>query len=151
MEVNKKIMEVLNNHNLMHIATIDENGNPKVRGVDFAIGEQENEIFFVTRKDSNKIRHIKNKNQISIAIDHDCPSMEDLNALQYIKAQGQAEMIKTADESQKAMGLLIKKFPFLADIPGDPQNMVCVKVTLDQIILVDNSVKFGHEETFQYN
>ncbi len=151
MEVKTKIADVLSNHNLMHLATIDENGYPKVRGVDFAAGDQENVLYFFTRKDSNKIRHITNKKQISIAVDHDCPTMEDLNKLMYIKAQGSAEMIETEAESQKAMNLLINKFPFLADIPGDPRDMVCVRVTMDKIILVDNTVHFGHEEVCQFN
>ncbi len=151
MEVKEKIINVLNHHNLMHIATIDESGNPKVRGVDYAMGDLENELYFLTRKDSNKINHLSKNEQVSIAIDHDCPSMEDLNELKYIKATGKAAMIESQDETQKAMGLIIKKFPYLADIPGDPSTMVCVKVVLNQIILVDNTVSFGFEETSQYN
>jgi len=151
MSIQEKIAEVLTKHNLMHIATIDEQGNPKVRGVDFAVGDQENEVYFFTRRDSNKVRHISNHNRVSIAIDHDCPSMDDLKALQYIKATGKAETIETQEEGQKAMGLLISKFPFLAEIPGDPKDMVCVKVVMDEIILVDNTLSFGHEETRKYS
>lgn len=144
-------MEVLTDHNLMHIATIDEEGNPKVRGVDFAVGNKENELYFVTRKDSNKVKHITNNNRVSIAIDHDCPSINDLNNLRYIKATGRAELIDTEDEANLAMGTLIKKLPFLADIPGDSQDMTCIKVVMDQIILVDNTVAFGHEDICTYS
>ena len=34
------VREVLEQHNLMHIACIDQEGNPCVRGVDYAIDEE---------------------------------------------------------------------------------------------------------------
>ena len=150
MEVKQKIAEVFKTHNLMHIATVDEDGLPKVRGVDFALSDQENVLYFVTRAESNKVRQIRNNNNVHIAIDHDCPSMETLNQLRYVKATGKATIAETPEEAQKIFGTLMQKFPFFAEIPGDPNSMLAVKVTLDKIVLNDNTVSFGHEEEVSY-
>ena len=54
------IREVVESHNLMHIATIDSDGMPCLRGVDYVVGDCENILYFVTRKDSRKVQQIKN-------------------------------------------------------------------------------------------
>ncbi len=150
MDLNEKVREIVNGHNLMHIATVDANGMPKARGVDFIGGESENILYFITRKDSNKIREIKNNANVFAVIDHDCLNMEELSKLKYIKASGSAEVIEEPEGIQKVFGKILQKFPYLKDLPGDPSAFVAVKVTLGEINVTDNSVTFGQTETINY-
>jgi general stress protein 26 len=150
MSVKEKIKSVAEKHNLTHIATVDATGMPFVRGVDFVVGESENVLYFVTRQNSRKVQHIKGNDNVAVAIDHDCPEWEDLQSIVYLKGSGKAEIIIATDEIQKAMGLLMEKFPFLKDLPGDPSDFVVIKVTLAEILLSDNTVSFGHTETVTY-
>jgi general stress protein 26 len=150
MNARETIKEVVNGRNLVHIATIDLNGLPCVRGVDFAVGESENILYFITQKDSRKVQHIKNHGKVGFVIDHDCVGWEELAELKYIKGTGTATIVEDPQEMQKAFGLLMQKFPFLKDLPGDPSDFVGIKVQLEEVLVTDNSVGFGHTETVTY-
>jgi nitroimidazol reductase NimA-like FMN-containing flavoprotein (pyridoxamine 5'-phosphate oxidase superfamily) len=144
------IKEVVNGHNLVHIATIDSNGIPCVRGVDYAAGDSENILYFVTRKESRKVQQLRNNGNVAIAIDHDCPTWDDLQKLKFIKGTGTATLIEDSAEMQKAMGLLMQKFPYLKDLPGDPSDFVGIRVKLKEILLTDNTISFAHTERVNY-
>jgi hypothetical protein len=47
MSAKETMVEVIGSHNLVHIATIDSDGMPCVRGVDYAVGDKENILYFV--------------------------------------------------------------------------------------------------------
>ena len=146
MSAKETMNNVIKSHNLMHLATVDSDGLPCLRGVDFAVGDEENILYFITQKNSRKVRQINNNNNIAISIDHDCPSWEDLGKLKYIKGTATAKVIDNPEEAMKAFGLLQQKFPFLAELPGDPSDFVSIKVELKNILVTDNTIKFGYTE-----
>lgn len=150
MNSKETIQEVVNDHNLVHIATIDSDGFPCVRGVDYAVGDSENILYFITRKDSRKVQHIKNNGNVAVAVDHDCAGWDDLQKLKYIKGTGTATVLEDPQEMQKAFGLLMQKFPFLKDLPGDPSDFVGIKLQLNEILVTDNTIGFGNTETVNY-
>jgi len=150
MSAKETMVEVIGSHNLVHIATIDSGGMPCVRGVDYAAGDKENILYFVTRKDSQKIGQIAANSNIAFAIDEDCPEWKDLAKLKYIKGTGTATLVKDPVEAQTAFGLLMKKFPFLSDLPGDPSNFAVVKVELKKVLVSDNTISFGHTEEVNF-
>jgi len=150
MSADETMRQVLETHNLMHLATIDQNGAPCVRGVDFVLGENQNTIYFVTKKDSRKVAHIHSNNAVAVSIDHDCPTIQELAQVKYIKATGTAALIEDPDEMQKAMGLLTGKFPFIADLPGDPADFVGIRVDLSNVLVTDNTISFGHTEEISF-
>ncbi len=150
MDSKEKVREIIKGHNLMHISTVDEKGMPRSRGVDFVGGETENILYFITQKSSNKVKEIKNNANVFVVIDHDCPAMEALSKLMYLKASGKAEVIEKPEGIQKVFGMILQKFPYLKDLPGDPSAFVAVKVTLKEINVMDNAVQFGHSEIIHY-
>jgi nitroimidazol reductase NimA-like FMN-containing flavoprotein (pyridoxamine 5'-phosphate oxidase superfamily) len=150
MSAKETMVEVIGSHNLVHIATIDSGGMPCVRGVDYAAGDKENILYFVTRKDSRKIGQLAAKSNIAFAIDHDCPAWEDLAKLKYIKGTGTATPVKDPVEIQTAFGLLMKKYPFLANLPGDPSDFAVIRVELKKILVSDNTISFGHTKQLNF-
>jgi general stress protein 26 len=150
MNVKDKIKEVIKNHNLMCVSTVDEKGMPKARSVDYAMGENESILYFITNKATDKVKEIKNNNNVFVVIDHDCDSMEELQQLRYIKATGKAYISETPEETQKAFKYILQKFPYLKDLPGDPSDFVGVRVELDKVTLTDNTVQFGYMEDVSY-
>jgi nitroimidazol reductase NimA-like FMN-containing flavoprotein (pyridoxamine 5'-phosphate oxidase superfamily) len=150
MSAKETIHEVLNNHNLVRIATLDSTGLPCVRSVDYARGDEENILYFMTSRQSNKVQQIKDNGDVGFAVDHDCPNPEDLQKLKYIKGQGRASIIEDPQEMMKAMDLLVKKFPFLKDMPGDPSDFLGVRVELKEVSVTDNTIQFGHTETISF-
>ena len=107
-------------------------------------------LYFITSKDSRKVQQIKNNGTVAIAIDHECKSPEELQLLKYIKGTGMATIIEDPKEMEKAFGLLVQKFPFFKDMPGDPSDFVGIKVELKEILVTDNTISFGHTETVPY-
>lgn len=79
-----------------------------------------------------------------------CPAWEDLAKLKYIKGTGTATVIEDLEEMQKALGLLIRKFPFLAKLPGDPSDFVGIRVELKNVLITDNTIHFGNTEKVNY-
>jgi general stress protein 26 len=150
MDTKKIIKEVIESHNLMHIATISLDGTPQVRGVDYVMGEDETELYFITNKLTKKVNEIEKNNKVSIVIDHDCENMEKLSQLKYIKGSGEATILKTPEEVQKVFGLVLQKFPYLKDLPGEPTDYVGVRVKLNKIVLTDNTKGFGNMIEVKY-
>ena len=150
MNVKETVKEVVQGHNLIHLATIDSDGVPCVRGVDYATDDNENILYVVTRKDSRKAEQIRNNGKVAFAIDHDCPEWDDIQKLKYIKGTGTASLIEDPEEMQKALGLLIQKFPFLKNLPGDPSDFVGIKIELKEVLATDNTISFGYTEAATY-
>jgi len=150
MSLKEKVNSVLKNHNLVHLATIDGDGNPCVRGVDYASVDGEASVFIITQKDSRKVQHIRANSNVAFAIDHDCPTWDDLQKLIYLKGTGTATIIEDPEGLQNTFGLLLQKFPFLKDLPGEPSDFVGVRVDFKEVLLTDNTVQFGHTETVNY-
>ena len=151
MSVEETLHEVVRGHNLLHIATLDADGNPCVRGVDYAVGDQDNILYFVTRKDSRKVEQILKNGNVAVAVDHDCPEWDDLQQLKYFKGTGTATKIEDPEEMQKAFGLLIQKFPFIENLSGDPTDFVAIKVGLKEVFVTDNTISFAHTEKVNFS
>ena len=146
----KTIREVIQSHNLVSLATVDSHGFPCVRSVDFAPGEEENVLYAITHKDSRKVRQIRANGRIAFSIDHDCPTFNDLQKLKYVKGSGTAAIIEDPAKMQKAFALLLEKFPFLKDLPGDPADFVGIRLELKTVLVTDNTIGFGHTETIEF-
>lgn len=140
--------QVIKEHNLMHIASIDENGYPCVRGVDYASDDDMN-LYFITHQMTRKVEQIRNNQHIAFAIDHDCLSFEELQKLKYIKGSGVAKEITNPEEMQRAFGLIMQKFPYLENLPGDPGDFTAFRVELKEVLVTDNTISFGHTEMME--
>ena len=142
--------EVLMSHNMVHLATIDLNGMPSVRGVDYAAEDGASCLYFATLKSSRKIMHIGNNENVAFVIDRDSPSWEELEVLKYFKGTGTASLVDDVKEMQKGFGLLMQKFPFLEDLPGDPIDFTVVRVDFKEVLVTDNNEDFGYTETINF-
>jgi hypothetical protein len=67
-----------------------------------------------------------------------------------MKGTGVATLIEDPQKMQKAFALLMKKFPFLKDLPGDPSDFVGVEVELKEILVTNNTIEFGQTEKVTY-
>lgn len=146
-----KIKNILENHELLRLATIDKAGFPNVRSVDFAINpENEANIYFTTFNKTRKVEELEINNKVYIVVDKAASSIEELAQIKYIRATGKAFLVDNQEEAKQAMGFLLGKYPFLKDLPGDPSMMSIYRIELDKVELTDNSLGFGHVDIHQY-
>lgn len=146
-----KIKSILECHELLRLATLDENGFPNVRSVDYANDlEDESKIYFTTYKGAKKVKEIANNNKVYVVVDKSANTIEELANIQYLRGTGIATKLDSPEEMQHAMGLLLTKYPFLKDLPGDPSVMSLFRIDLKEVRVTDNSLGFGHVDTFNY-
>ncbi|MBZ4683684.1 MAG: hypothetical protein PWP46_555 [Fusobacteriaceae bacterium] len=149
MDLKEKIINIMDTHGLVRIATISLEGLPKVRSVDFARDKENLDFYFMTFKNTDKVKELEANNNVYITIDKDAKDMLELSQIKYRKGNGKAMLLDNPEEIKKAMGLILEKYPYLKDLPGDPSMMNFYKVKLDKIYITDNSVKFGHVDIYE--
>lgn len=149
--IQSKIKKILDNHDLLRMATISTDGFPKVRSVDFARDkEDESKIYFLTFKTTDKVEELAANPHVHIVVDQPAHSMVELSQVLYLKASGKASLLEQPELIQKAMGHIITKYPYLADLPGDPSMMNVYQIQLQSVKVTDNAAGFGHTDSFEY-
>lgn len=146
-----KLEAIFNSHDLLRLGTLDSTGFPNVRSVDFAHDpEKASSIYFTTFNATEKVKEIAADNRVYIVVDKSANSIEELAQIKYVRGRGEAHQVTTPEEMQKAMGLLLTKYPFLQDLPGDPSMMSVYRIELKEVNITDNSLGFGHVESLTF-
>ncbi|MBW1766349.1 MAG: pyridoxamine 5'-phosphate oxidase family protein [Deltaproteobacteria bacterium] len=135
------VLDIMKNHNILTLATLREDGYPQANTVTYA--NDGLTIYVSTAQDSQKIKNIKNSNKISLTIDKD---YEDWNKIKGLSMAATAEIPTNPDEIQKAMNCLVKKFPFLAEMPEPEEPMAVVKITPNIISVLNYELGFAHAD-----
>ena len=135
------VLDIMKNHNILTLATLRENEYPQANTVTYA--NDGLTIYSSTAQDSQKVKNIKNCNKVSLTIDKD---YEDWNKVKGLSMAATAELLTNPDEIKKAMNCLVKKFPFLAEMPEPEEPMAVVKITPKIISVLNYDLGFGHTD-----
>jgi len=135
------VLDIMKNHNILTLATLREDGYPQANTVTYA--NDGLTIYFSTAQDSQKVKNIKNCNKVSLTIDKD---YEDWNKIKGLSMAATAETLTNPDEIKKAMNCLVKKFPFLAEMPETEEPIAVVKITPKIISVLNYELGFGHTD-----
>jgi general stress protein 26 len=144
-EILKKIEEYLEGHEHLNLGTVTVEGKPVVHTLAYASAGAT--VYFITHKESRKAGNILKNPAVAYTVDQD--NYENWSKIRGIQAMGTAGLVEEQDESKKASGLLMKKFPQMANLPPDP-NMVIFKVEPTEIYYLDNTVSFGHRDQVEF-
>lgn len=135
------VLDIMKNHNILTLATLREDGYPQANTVTYA--NDGLTIYFGTAGDSRKVKNIKNCNKVSLTIDKE---YADWNKIKGLSMAATAEILTIPDEINKAMGCLVKKFPFLAEMPKPEKPMAVVKITPKIISVLNYELGFEHTD-----
>ena len=148
----KKLMNIFESHQLLRIGTLDATGFPNVRSVDYAANpDKPSVLYFTTFKNTNKVKEIANDNRVYVVVDKAADSIGELSQIKYFRGKGFAYEVAEPTEAQNAMGLLIKRYPFLTELPGDPADMSIYRIELTEGKITDNSLGFGSAEEVSFS
>jgi nitroimidazol reductase NimA-like FMN-containing flavoprotein (pyridoxamine 5'-phosphate oxidase superfamily) len=139
-----KILELLEQHRLMTVATNRRDGWPQATTVGYV--NDGLTIYFLCGPQSQKAQNIARDNRISLTIDHDT---NDPMAITGLSMAAHAYPVTDQNEIAKALGLLVKRYPeYAAYPPPKPEEIMIMRVVPKVISVLDYSKGFGHTDLF---
>jgi nitroimidazol reductase NimA-like FMN-containing flavoprotein (pyridoxamine 5'-phosphate oxidase superfamily) len=140
--IKAKILELLEEHRLMTIATNRPDGWPQATTVGYA--NDGLTIYFLCGPQSQKAQNIARDNRVSLTIDHD---VSDPMAITGLSMAAMVEPVRAPAEVSKATGLLMKRYPEYAAYPApNPDQILIMKVIPKVISVLDYSKVFAHTD-----
>ncbi|WP_091740682.1 pyridoxamine 5'-phosphate oxidase family protein [Phenylobacterium immobile] len=143
-EIRAQILSLIQEHRIMSIATLRGDGWPQVTTVGYA--NDDLALYFLCGLDSQKASNLARDNRVSLTIDHDTPQVMEIKGL---SMAGRAEVVTERAEGEKALALLLARYPQQAgpELPlPKPDDVRIFRVEPIVISVLDYSKGFGHTE-----
>jgi len=143
-EIRRKILTLLDQHRIMTIATLRPDGWPQATTVGYA--NEGLTLYFLCGPDSQKAANLARDDRVSVTIDHDTPQVMEITGL---SMAARAQVVTDPSESQKALRLLMLKYPQQASIPlpmPAAADVRIFRVTPMVISVLDYSKGFAHTD-----
>jgi len=143
-DIRRKILTLLDQHRIMTIATLRPDGWPQATTVGYA--NEGLTLYFLCGPDSQKAANLARDDRVSLTIDHDTPQVMEITGL---SMAARAQLVTDPSEAQKALRLLMLKYPQQASIPLPMPTAADVRifrVTPMVISVLDYSKGFAHTD-----
>jgi nitroimidazol reductase NimA-like FMN-containing flavoprotein (pyridoxamine 5'-phosphate oxidase superfamily) len=143
-ELNNKILTLLDQHRIMTIATLRPDGWPQATTVGYA--NEGLALYFLCGPDSQKAANLARDNRVSLTIDHDTPQVMEITGL---SMAAHAQTVIDPAEAEKALRLLMRKYPEQASMPlpmPTPADVRIFRVTPVVISVLDYTKGFAHTD-----
>lgn len=142
----QKILELLDAHRIMTVATLRPDGWPQATTVGYV--SEGMTLWFLCGLESQKAKNLARDNRISITIDHDTP---DIMAITGLSMAARAHRITDQAEAEKVLRMLPLKY---ADAPPStatmkmpqPDEVALFRVEPEVISVLDYSKGFAHTD-----
>ena len=137
-----KILELLDQHRLMTIATNRLDGWPQATTVGYV--NEGLTIYFLCSPQSQKAANLARGNRVSLTIDHD---VNDPMAITGLSMAALAQPVTDQAEVAKTMNLLGTRYPEYVSLPiPKPEEIAVYRVLPKVISILDYSKGFGHSD-----
>jgi len=136
----RKILELLDQHRLMTVATNRPDGWPQATTVGYV--NEGLTLYFLCARQSQKAQNLARDDRISLTIDHDT---SDPMAITGLSMAARARAVDDAAEVANALNMMPAKFPEYAALPiPKPEEIRIFRVTPTVISILDYTKGFGH-------
>ncbi len=139
----RKILELLEQHRIMTIATLRPDGWPQATTVGYV--NEGLTLWFLCGLDSQKAANLARDDRVSLTIDHDTP---DIMAITGLSMAARAQAVTDRSEAEKVLQMLSEQYPH-QPLPGPmpgPDDVRIFRVTPTVISVLDYSKGFGHTD-----
>lgn len=140
----QKILALLDQHRIMTIATLRPDGWPQATTVGYA--NEGLTLYFLCGPDSQKAANLARDDRVSLTIDHDTPQVMEIMGL---SMAARAQVVVDPDEAQKALRLLLLRYPEQHSVPlpmPTPADVRIFRVTPTVVSVLDYTRGFGHAD-----
>jgi nitroimidazol reductase NimA-like FMN-containing flavoprotein (pyridoxamine 5'-phosphate oxidase superfamily) len=143
-EIKEKILTIMDQHRIMTLATLRPDGWPQATTVGYA--NDGLTLYFLCGADSQKAGNLARDDRVSLTIDHDTPQVMDITGL---SMAGHARRVSDQAEGERAMRMLMAKYPEQRSLPGPMPSFSDVRifcVTPKVISVLDYTKGFAHTD-----
>jgi nitroimidazol reductase NimA-like FMN-containing flavoprotein (pyridoxamine 5'-phosphate oxidase superfamily) len=140
----RKILELLDQHRIMTIATLRPDGWPQATTVGYV--NDGLTLYFLCGLESQKARNLARDDRVSLTIDHDTA---DLMAITGLSMAARARKVENREEAEKILRMLPLKYPDAPPLPfkmPKPDEVCLFQVKPTVISVLDYSKGFGHTD-----
>jgi PPOX class probable F420-dependent enzyme len=138
----QQIVDLLNEHRIMTIATNRPDGWPQATVVGYA-----NDgliVYCFVARDGQKFANIARDPRVSLAIANDVPQPLQIKGL---SMAGRALAVEDEGEREHAGTILLRRYPEYKVMPRpDPQAVPMLRITPEWVSVLDYSKGFGHSD-----
>ena len=145
--IRQKILSLLARHRKMTVATLRADGWPQATTVGY--GNEGLTVYFLCGRESQKAANLARDNRVSLTIDDD---IGQVMAIEGISMAARAHLVADANEAEKAMRLMMQRYP-PQEMPLPMPNAADVSIfrlTPVVISLLDYSKGFGHTDLITF-
>lgn len=143
--IHDQILQILDRHRDMSLATLRPDGWPQATTVGFA--HEGLTLYFLCGPDSQKAANLARDDRVSLTIDHETPQVLDIKGL---SMAARAARITDPREAARVLPLIMGRYADqegFADLPApDPSGLALFKLTPVVISVLDYSKGFAHTE-----
>jgi nitroimidazol reductase NimA-like FMN-containing flavoprotein (pyridoxamine 5'-phosphate oxidase superfamily) len=142
-EIRRKILNLLEQHRIMTVATLRPDGWPQATTVGYV--NEGLTLWFLCGLDSQKAANLALDDRLSLTIDHDT---SDIMAITGLSMAARAQAVTDRAEAEKVLRMLPSKYPdqpMPGPMPG-PDEVRLFRVTPTIISVLDYSKGFGHTD-----
>lgn len=144
--IQRKILDLLESHRIMTIATLRPDGWPQATTVGYV--HEGMTLWFLCGRESQKARNLALDNRVSITIDHDTP---DLMSITGLSMAARAHRVTDPVEARKVIAMLPLRYP---DAPPStaalqmptPEDVALFRVVPEVVSVLDYTQGFAHTD-----
>jgi len=137
-----KILELLDQHRIMTVATVRPDGWPQATTVGYA--NDGLTLYFLCSPQSQKAQNLARDDRVSLTIDHDT---SDPMAITGLSMAAHAQPVQDPAEAKHSLELLVKKYPEYMSLPmPTPEQIRTYRVTPVVISVLDYAKGFAHAD-----
>ena len=142
-EAKRKILEILDAHRNMNLATLRPDGWPQATTVGYA--NDGLTLYFLCGAQSQKAANLARDDRVSLTIDDDTGEVMEITGL---SMAAHARRVEDEVEARNALKLLMSRYPEQkAELPEPSGDGLAVfRVTPEVISVLDYTKGFGHTE-----
>jgi general stress protein 26 len=141
-EFKQQIIDLLDDHRIMTIATNRADGWPQATIVGYV-----NDgliVYFVIGRDSQKYANIVRDPRVSVAIGNDYPQFLQIKGL---SMAGRVAEVRDRDEIEHVAEIMYRRYPEYQAVPRpDPAVVPLMRLTPEIVSILDYTQGFGHTD-----
>ena len=142
----RKILEILDRHRILSLATLRPDGWPQATTVGYA--SEGLTLYFLCGAESQKAHNLAHDNRVSITIDHDTP---DIMSITGLSMAARAHRVTDRAQAEKVIGMLPLKYPDAPPATAQlkmpaPEEVAIYRVVPEIISVLDYTQGFAHTD-----